>query len=251
VALARPPAIELRATEDHLRYTYRPVMEPAGGRGAVSIGSRDTTFANRRKEKVVKKWNWKRILKFVTVLSVLVALLSIGVSAAWFTDSAAIASNYVTTGNLSLEVGGGPFKIENLEPGAGYSTAGYFYAKNIGDYDMKWRGRLTNVVDANGLRHYLRVRCVMNPTGHVGNYGPSDHELFTNVPLTNLMPWNSYILLDDTTVIPGDWFEPGHYAWYEIQVKLISSAPNAVQGKWVGAKLDFGATQRINPGWVQ
>jgi predicted ribosomally synthesized peptide with SipW-like signal peptide len=193
----------------------------------------------RGREKVKRK-----VLASLLVIAVIASL--VGASTwAYFHDTAAIDNNYVSTGNLDLTVWGGPFVVENLEPGAGYRDAGVFCAKNDGNYDMKWQGWLTSVSDPKGLRDYLYVKVVMNPTGNQGNYGPSNTTLWTDVPFTTLESASSYILMNDAV-----WpFGPGDWACYGMGVKLISSAPDSVQGARVDSNLYLEATQRINPGW--
>lgn len=189
----------------------------------------------------------RKLLASLLLIAVVAGL--VGASTwAWFTDTETIDNNYVTTGNLDLTVWGGPFVATNLEPGAGYTSAGVFCARNDGNYDMKWRGAMINVADPQGLRNYLYVRAVINPTGAQGNYGPMDTTLWTDVPFSNLESWaTSPILMNDPT-----WpFAPGSWACYRVEVALHSSAPDAVQGATLNADLYIQATQRINTGWSQ
>ena len=186
---------------------------------------------------------WLTYLIGITLLSVLAfGVLGTG---AWFTTDESISGNSVSTGTLDLEVSGGPFSGTNLEPGAGYTSLGIFCVENIGDYDMKWRGWLKDVDDAKGLRNYLQVQAILNPTGYEGNYGPADTTVFTDVPFTDLMGPNSHILLNDP-VYP---FSPGYKACYQINAKLLSSAPNAVQAATLNTNLYIQGTQYINTGW--
>ncbi len=184
---------------------------------------------------------------FVAIIA-LVAVLAYGVSStgAWFTDSAKIENNAISSGNLDLTVWGGPFQVSNLEPGGEYRSLGVFCAKNEGDYDMKWRGYIKDFAGSTALKDKLYIQAIMNPTGAVGNYGPSNATLFTDVSFNTLTnPANGIIVTDDPT-----WaFTPGSWACYDIQVKLSSSAGNIVQGKSLTATLHLDATQRINTGW--
>ncbi len=179
----------------------------------------------------------------------LVAVLAFGIigSGAWFTDTASIENNSVSTGELDLSVWGGPFTATKLEPGGDYVKLGVFCAKNEGDYDMKWRGWMTDVSDPANLRSKLLVRGVINPTGNVGNYGPENYELFTDIPFTQLTSANSIIAITNS----ADPLYPGYYACYEIQAKLDGSAPNSMQNATLEAKFFIEATQRLNPGYAQ
>lgn len=201
-----------------------------------------------------------RILGVVAAIALVGALAwgALG-TGAWFTDTAALEGNVVTTGNMDLSAGSAnadsivnqPMGFDNLEPGAGYVTVGYFWTRNDGDYDMKWRGYL-NLSGNTGLTEYIQVRCVLNPTSgpwdSLVNFGPPDSEVFTNVPLSALqVAGNSHILMKDP-----DWpFTPGAFAFYELQAKLLSTAPNAMQEKTLTADLVLDATQYINTGWTE
>lgn len=187
----------------------------------------------------------------VLVVGLIAALAVVGVTAGWFTASASVNNNYVKTGNLDATAWGGPLTVDNLEPGAGYESAGVFCVKNDGDYDMKWRAWLKDVNDPKGLRHYLRVKAILRPNDQ-GNYGPSEGlEVFSGVKFTDLMSPNSYVVLadpdEDGDPIP---FEPGHIACYDVQVACVGpGTPDSVQNATVTANLYIQATQWINPGW--
>lgn len=189
----------------------------------------------------------KKQLGFLFVI-LLIAAMAYGVmsTGAWFTDTAAIDNNSIQTSNLDLEVWGGPFVATALEPGAGYQSLGTFCAKNAGGYDMKWRGWIDSVNDSKGLRNYLQVKAVLNPNDS-GNYGPKGEPLFADVPFTDLTQANTWLVMDDPT-----WaFAPGHYACYDVQARVLDTAPNAVQNATLTARLYIEATQRINTGWTQ
>jgi predicted ribosomally synthesized peptide with SipW-like signal peptide len=183
------------------------------------------------------------VLATLGIMAVLVfGLVSTG---AWFTDSASIDGGQVTTGNLDLRLGqDGPWKITNIEPGAPYQTFGYFCAYNDGDYDMKWRGYL-EIVGDTALAPYLLIKATANPEGYVGNHGPQGDVVFQDVPFNTLKVWNGYIQ-DAHPLYP---FKPGDRICEKIEVKLLSTAPNAVQGKTLIANLNIEATQFISDAW--
>jgi len=185
----------------------------------------------------------------------LIIILTIGLigTGAWFTDSATLSGNSVTTGNLDLLVeADGNWKIEKIEPGADYQVLGYFCATNNGDYDMKWRGKLINISDPKGLRHYLVIKSTANPSDlpaslyPIGNHGPQNGVVFTDIPFNTLMGWNAYIQDAD----PVYKFKPGDKICEKVEVKLLSTAPNFVQGATLTADLYLDATQYISDAWT-
>ena len=191
---------------------------------------------------------FKKTLGLLVVIGA-IAVMIFGVigTGAWFTGAEEITGNSITTGSLDLAVEGGPLTAADLEPGAGYADAGWFCVENVGDYDMKWRGWLYEVTDDNGLQNYLQAKAIITQD-HDGNYGPADDTvIFENVPITQLIGPNGYIVLNDP-VYP---FAPDHKSCYYIQVKLVSTAPNTVQNSTLEAKFYIQGTQYINPGWSE
>jgi len=162
----------------------------------------------------------KIILSSLVILGLVGAI--VGATRAWFTDSEVLAGNTVTTGVLDVYVTPNPFTIDNIEPAlaedASYVSAGKFAVENIGDYDMKWRGKLVETADLNYMSNYLWVK--VNMLAHGGqwvggewvncDYGPDVGvtPLFSGVPLNDLEAYSGYLLMDDPT-----WaFEPGSYS---------------------------------------
>jgi len=202
----------------------------------------------------------KIITSLVMITSV--GTLAIGATRAWFTDSGQILGNQVTTGNFDVGVTLNPFTVTGIEPAPveddSYVSAGKFAVKNIGDYDMKWRGKLNLTLNQYGISDYLKVKVNMLEHGGqwVGgewvncNYGPNMGviPLFSGVPLNELRNYSyGHILMDD----PGWAFEPNHKACYEIFVRMDPDAPNSVQSSKLEGNLLIEATQRFNSGWTQ
>lgn len=191
---------------------------------------------------------------FLITTLVLLTVLAFGLlgTGAWFTDSATLAGNRVSTGNLDLGVTwNGAWSVTKIEPGADYRLLGYFCAINAGDYDMKWRGMLRNITDEKGLRWYLVVRATANPSDLPadllpnGNHGPDNTIVFTDVPFHTLTGWNAYI----QDAHPSYPFNPGEKICEKVEVKLLSSAPNSVQAATLTADLYLDATQYISDAW--
>lgn len=194
----------------------------------------------------------KKLFVFAILAILGVLVYGLAGTGAWFTDNAELAGNTVSTGNLDLEVSwDGPWAVTNIEPGAPYVTMGYFCAVNAGDYDMKWRGWLRNVVDAKGLRHYLVVKATANPAdlpaslGSNGDHGPQNVVVFNDVPFNTLMAVNGYI----QDAHPDYPFNPGEKICEKVEVKLLSTAPNSVQDALLTADLYLDATQFISDAW--
>ncbi len=192
----------------------------------------------------------------------LVGTLAVGATRAWFTDSEQVMGNQVTTGNFEVGVTPDPFTITDIEPApaeeGSYVSAGTFAVKNIGDYDMKWQGKLNLTLNEHAISNYLKVRVNMLAHGwtFVGgewvncNYGPNVGviPLFSGVPLNELKDYSfGHILMDD----PKYAFEPNHNACYEVFVRMDPTALNSVQNSTLNANLLIEATQRFNPGWTQ
>lgn len=201
-----------------------------------------------------------RILGILVTLG-LVAALAVGAagSGAWFTDSEDSLSGTVTTGSFDLKVGGGPFSATNLEPGGKYVSVGTFWAKNSGDYDMKFRGWVKNIVDDNNLRSHLLVRCELDsanlPGPAVGSpYGPKK-VLWSGVPLLDLTKGNWVADESKCIYLPGDepgWpFAGGWFVAHELFVRLDSTAKNPQQDATLTLDIYLEATQLINTGWAE
>lgn len=189
------------------------------------------------------------LIATVAILGLLAVVLfgMIGTSA-WFTDEEIILGNQVSTGTLDVQLSGGPLEGVKLEPGLGaYVPFASFCIRNQGDYDMKWRARMDQVVDEKGLLDYLVIEAVRNPSGSGGNYGPPDQLLFSGQPFTVLENSEPFFNVDN----PANPFQPGATVCYELRGKLDSSAPNEVQGAVVTARLYVFATQQINTGWTE
>jgi predicted ribosomally synthesized peptide with SipW-like signal peptide len=203
----------------------------------------------------------KKIIASLAMIA-LVGTLAVGATRAWFTDSEQVLGNQVTTGDFEVGITPDSFTITGIGPApaeeSSYVSAGTFAVKNIGDYDMKWQGKLNVTQNDNSMSNYLKVRVNMLAHGwtFVGgewvncNYGPSVGvvPLFTGVPLNELKYYSyGHILMDDPT-----WaFEPNHNACYEIFARMDPTAPNSVQESELKADLLIEATQRANPGWTQ
>jgi len=205
--------------------------------------------------------NVRRIVTSLLIISA-VSVLVIGATQAWFTDQKVLGANEVTTGDLEVRVGGGPLTVSNIEPKpeeeGSYVSAGVFWVRNVGDYDMKWRGKLNVTQNDHNVSNYLKVRAVML-TGTVASnkglpsdcdYGPGPDTstvLWSGTSLNDLTVDNTWILMDD----PIYAFAPGYRACYEILVRMDPTAPNSVQNSVLKANLVIDATQRANPGWSQ
>jgi hypothetical protein len=192
----------------------------------------------------------KKVGLLILVLGVL-GVLAFGMtgSGAWFTSSREISNNAISTGTLDLGVEGGPFAASDLQPGGGWQNVGWFCATNNGNYDMKWRGWMFDMNDPKGLRDFLHIRVTINPNGHQGNYGPMSTVLVDDVPFTALLSdTNTTILLDGTTVTPGDpAFSPQSKICYQLDARLDSTAGDGQQNGALSGKLNLFGTQWIAP----
>lgn len=202
----------------------------------------------------------KKIITSLAMIA-LVGALTVGVTRAWFTDSEQVLGNQVTTGIFEVEVTPNAFTIADIGPAPAeeesYISAGTFAVKNVGDFDMKWRGYMNVTKNEHNVSDYLRVR--VNMLAHGGkmvggswvscNYGPpSGTTLFSGVPFNELKYYSyGHLLMDD----PVWAFEPNHNACYEVFVRMDPTAPNSVQNSMLDANLLIEATQRFNPGWTQ
>ncbi len=196
-----------------------------------------------------------RVLSTLGVIGLVVALaFGAASTGAWFTDTDKIGETAVTAGTIDLALGTDywDFEVDEfLQPGTtvdDYVTVGYFKTTNNGNLDMKWRGYITVTDDPKWMRDDLVVRCTLNPTGHVGNYGPAGKVLFSGVPLTDLTAVdNTCFLMDD----PECAFAPGSWCGYKIEVRMLETAGNALQGATLKSTVTFDSTQRNNTGWTQ
>jgi hypothetical protein len=192
----------------------------------------------------------KKVGLLILVLGVL-GVLAFGMtgSGAWFTSTRELTGNAISTGTLDLGVEGGPFAASDLQPGGGWQNVGWFCATNNGNYDMKWRGWMFDVNDPKGLRDFLHIRVTINPTGHQGNYGPVNTVLVDDVPFTALLSnTNTTILLDGTTITPGDpAFSPQSRICYQLDARLDSTAGDGQQNGALSGKLNLLGTQWIAP----
>ncbi len=168
---------------------------------------------------------------------------------AWFTSAREINNNSISTGTIDLGVEGGPFTVQNLQPGADWRDVGWFCAANNGNYDMKWRGWIHDVNDPKDLRDFLHIRITMNPADHPGSYGPANTVLAEDVAFNDLLSnSNTILLLDESTISSGDpAFSPGASACYQIEAKLASDAGDAQQNSVLSGKLYLLGTQWIAP----
>ena len=187
----------------------------------------------------------KTLVSIVIILALAVMAFGVLGTGAWFTDSAQINNNYITTGSLDLKVTGGPFTGKNLEPGADYRSLGIFCVENIGQYDMKWRGWVVDLSDAKNLSGQLLVKVVMNPDGTEWNYGPPNKTLFEDIPFSSIVGVNDYLVLND----PDYPFKPGDRACYNVQASLPSTVGNNLQSARLDANFYIQGTQYINTGW--
>lgn len=196
-------------------------------------------------------------MKRIFVLSIMIiigfAFMAYGVSSsgAWFTDQATIENNSITTGNIDLVISDVVLSNTAFEPGADYQEMVRFCVRNAGNYNMKWRGKLTAVQAPAGMADQILMRAVINPADdYKGNYGAANTEWFTDQPATALMAANPYILLDSTT--NQELFKPADVICYSLQAKLPESADNAFQQKTFAATLQLDATQWISTdsGWT-
>jgi hypothetical protein len=196
----------------------------------------------------------KKYVLFVLGLGLL-SVLAFGMtgSGAWFTSTLQMPNNVITSGTLKLGVEGGPFVAASMEPGAGWKDMGWFCVTNRGDYNAKWRAWIEDVKDRKGLSNYLRLRVTLNPhldpPLQTGNYGPQDTVLFEDVPFTDLLSAkNTNLLLDDTTIAPGDaLFSPTSRVCYRVEAKLSADAGDEQQNGTLTARLHVLGTQWIAP----
>ncbi len=193
----------------------------------------------------------KSLLLTFVVLAVCILVFGMTGSGAWFTDNAS-ASGAISSGNFDFEVSGAPLSLSNAEPGAGYQPLGEFCVQNNGDYDMKFRGYMKDVVDPGNLRSFLLVKIeikALNVSDH-NTYGPQDDAIIAlDVPFTSLMEWNDTIALFAGGANNPDPFAAGMKACYKVSGKLSNAAGNDQIAKTLTATLYFNATQWINAGW--
>jgi len=193
----------------------------------------------------------KTIILLFTFLTLVVLSYGVIDSGAWFTDNAS-ASGSISSGNFDLKVSGEPLLLTKIEPGADYQPLGEFCVQNNGDYDMKFRGYMKDVVDPGNLRSYLLIKIeikALNEIDH-NNYGPMDGAvLAVDVPFTDLMDWNDTIVLTPGGTDNPDPFSAGMKACYKVSGKLTSAAGDEQIAKTLTSTLFFNATQWINSGW--
>jgi hypothetical protein len=188
-----------------------------------------------------------KLLKFFLLCLSLLTIIILGINAtsAWFTDEVIIDS-YTSTGTLEITLTGGAYEGVKLEPGLSrYTPLSIFCIRNQGDYNLKWKGWMEDVVDEKNLQNYLSIELISNPAESDGNYGPKNVTLFTDKPFSILEGPNPYFLVDN----PDDPFKPGDVICYEIRGKLSSQAPNEIQNAQISARFFVFATQQINTGW--
>jgi hypothetical protein len=183
----------------------------------------------------------KKVHFFILGLTVLgfMAFGMTGNTGAWFTSYRELTDNTITSGTLDLGVEGTSFSAIKLQPGADWSGIGWFCVTNNGDYDMKWRGWLYDVVDPKGLQPFLDLRVILNPVSHQGNYGALN-SVGDTYAFGDLVSETNTILLVDETDTP---FEPQSNVCHELQARLSSSAGNAQQDGTLTAKMNLFGTQ--------
>jgi len=193
----------------------------------------------------------KSLIIIFIIGALLVLIYGMSGSGAWFTDNAT-ASGSVSSGNFDLVVSGEPLLLSKIEPGAGYQPLGEFCVQNNGDYDMKFRGYMKDVVDPGNLRSYLLIKIeikALNEVDH-NNYGPIDGAVLAiDVPFTDLMSWNDTIVLTPGGAGNPDPFTAGMKACYKVSGKLTNTAGDDQISKTMTSTLFFNATQWINSGW--
>lgn len=199
----------------------------------------------------------RRKIIVVLLAATLAAAMVIGLSGAYFTSNAEGPAVQATTGNVKLYVEGSGFNLSNLEPGGDWVTAGYFYVRNDGQYNVKWRMGLDEISDPGGLAPFIEVKSVMNPSDKLlGTYGssyPWNYDIYAAIPgmgypkLNQLACWGPFATVGVTSnpMVPGDW------AWWRIDVRLSASANNNQANRAYSAKMLFNATQAINGGWAE
>jgi len=134
----------------------------------------------------VRNWNWKRILKFVAVMSLVVAVLStLAGSMAIFADTETSQDNYFEAGTLNLTVDGRDdpnvmhFTLTNIKPcdgvgGAEHSLIKYQWVLgNTGSLSGQPWIEIKNCVNYENGRNEPEL--AVDGTG--GNPGPGNGEL--------------------------------------------------------------------------
>lgn len=191
----------------------------------------------------------KLFIFLLTFCALAIMVFGMTGTGAWFTSTKTITGNSISSGTFDLLVEGGGIQARHMEPGGDWRDVGWFCAINNGDYDMKWRGWINSVEDPQNLRHFLHIRLVLNPLDHQGNYAPVDTIIYDDILFVDLIsPENPYLLMDDTTVLPGaPTFAPQSKVCYGIQARLDSEAGNSQLNATLTANLHLTGTQWYAP----
>ena len=199
----------------------------------------------------------RRKIIVVLLAATLAAALLIGLSGAYFTSNKNGPPVQATTGDVDLYVEGSGFNLSNLEPGGAWVTAGFFYVRNDGQYNLKWRMGLDGISDPGGLASLIEVKSFMNPSEKpMGTYAssyPWNVDIFAalgwTVTLNQIQGWNTIA----TCGVAGESnpMAPGEGAWWRIDVRLSAAANNSQANATYSATMKFNATQAINTGWTE
>ena len=192
----------------------------------------------------------KRLIVF-SFLAVLFSIMVYGISGsgAWFSDSVTIQNASITTGNIDLVVSDEVRSKPDLEPGGGYQELLHFCLSNGGSYNMKWRGRLTDVGAPVGMEKEILIQAIIiNPEkssfskndGHDDEHGNGNTVWFTDKSVPELMQSNPHILMDS---VP---FKPNQRACFSFQAKMKGTAGDGFVQSNFKANLQLDATQWIS-----
>jgi len=189
----------------------------------------------------------------VSILLVGLALGGMGLGTfAWFTDTAAVDGNAISTGKVDLEVeiqesaNGAQtvLTVENLVPSTDtWTTAGIICLKNVGTVPLKWKGYFVKTGGNLPLDDTLKFRI----------------RQVTDGPLETAPKYSTWDDLKNSDGIflnssnfggGGGQMDPGTQ-YYKVEVRLDENAGNAYAGKSATFRAVFDATQPENSGWSE
>jgi predicted ribosomally synthesized peptide with SipW-like signal peptide len=195
----------------------------------------------------------KKILGSILTIAV-VAGVAVAATGAYFTDTAQVTNNIITSGTLDLALGGTiPIQVDNinLAPGDTIDPPAYIELRNTGTLDMLFRMYIDPVSNVGNLASQLNVVITINPSLYVYTdgylpYGPANTVIWTGT-LDQLFGQSGALDNEDAAFDHDGWpLNPGYAAVYKVEVELDSGANNDYQGKTFNGTIVAEGTQFAN-----
>jgi len=195
----------------------------------------------------------KRILLSLLVV-VAVAVGSVAVTRAYFTDQATVNDNSFTAGKLDFTLNGDmtetkSLTLENMEPGADWT--GPFtmkiYNKNLPASTMSIKYKFAPTLESQSVSGFygkLNTKVVHGfcDSNYLGDVNPTK----TYEGKLSSLSWVS-----TADSIGGGKLDPNITHCFALYFQLDSSAGNVYQGASAVVDVVVDATQFINPGWTE